>query len=236
HTGSGSVVEFLNVMGPLAHPRAYGDDPSDAFHVVAPSIPGFGLSGPTHDPGWDPGRIARAFSVLMRRLNYPRYGAYGDGFGAVVARELGVLDAEHVVGVHVTQRCSFSSGTSAAPAAVPDDEPARRGPPATVTTEGQGSEALQPHWPQTLAYALTDSPIGQLAWVVDWFRDDATRLPEDPVDRDRILTNVMLHWLTGTAAPSLVHWSELDHGGHFPAIEAPDLLVADLRAYFRRFR
>jgi pimeloyl-ACP methyl ester carboxylesterase len=101
HGWPGSIVEFLEVVGPLSDPRAHGGDAADAFHLVIPSLPGFGFSGPTHSPGWDPARIARAWAELMRRLGYERYGAQGGDWGSGISRQLGILDPEHVVGVHV---------------------------------------------------------------------------------------------------------------------------------------
>jgi len=278
HGWPGSVVEFLRVTGPLTDPRAYGADPADAFHLVAPSVPGHGYSIPLEQPGWDHRRIARAWAELMRRLGYQRYGAQGGDTGSVVSPLVGRLDPEHVVGVHINGGLSF-------PARVPDDltavERARIAAAERIRDEGTGYADLQSTRPQTLAFALTDSPVGQLAWIVEKFRewtDPARPLPEDAVNLDQLLTDVTLYWLTGTAATSahlyyenrvaaeepsgpsgvptgiavfpsdpairrvaerehnVVHWSEFDRGGHFAAMEAPDLLVEDIRAFFRRFR
>ena len=101
HGWPGSVVEFLDIIGPLTDPAAHGGDPADAFHLVVPSIPGFGFSGPTHDRGWDARRVARAWAELMARLGYQRYGAQGGDWGSIISRELGLVDPEHVVGVHL---------------------------------------------------------------------------------------------------------------------------------------
>jgi len=278
HGWPGSVVEFLRVTGPLTDPRAYGADPADAFHLVAPSVPGHGYSIPLEQPGWDHRRIARAWAELMRRLGYQRYGAQGGDTGSVVSPLVGRLDPEHVVGVHINGGLSF-------PARVPDDltavERARIAAAERIRDEGTGYADLQSTRPQTLAFALTDSPVGQLAWIVEKFRewtDPARPLPEDAVNLDQLLTDVTLYWLTGTAATSahlyyenrvaaeepsgpsgvptgiavfpsdpairrvaerehnVVHWSEFDRGGHFAAMEASDLLVEDIRAFFRRFR
>lgn len=198
HGWPGSIVEFLGVIGPLVDPP----DPADAFHVVIPSLPGFGLSGPPPDGGWDPVRIARAWSELMHRLGYERFGAQGGDWGSRVSRELGRLHPERVAGVHVNYL-----PTPVTPRA------RRLLEPFTVEERDAldrfdrfGREAaaynqLQATRPQTLAYALTDSPAGQLAWILEklWAWTDTPGLP---LDRDKVLTNVMLYWLTRTAGPS----------------------------------
>ena len=278
HGWPGSIAEFLDIIGPLADPAAHGGDPADAFHVIAPSIPGFGFSGPTHETGWNTVRVAHAWAELMRRLGYERYGAQGGDTGALVSPELGRIDPEHLAGIHVNNLLTFPSGQL-------DD----------LSEADQGRLKLMQHWqnemagyasiqstrPQTLAYALTDSPAGQLAWIVEKFKewtDPAAELPEDAVDRDRLLTDVSIYWLTATAGSSarlyyegakswgqanepsavptgvavfpmditirsiaesqhnIVHWTEFDRGGHFAAMEAPDLLVADVREFFRPLR
>jgi pimeloyl-ACP methyl ester carboxylesterase len=286
HGWPGSIVEFMKIIGPLTDPRAYGGDAADAFHVVAPSIPGFGFSGPTREIGWNTARVARAFAALMDRLGYDRYGAQGGDTGAIVSPELGRIAADHVVGVHVNAPTvgfmPFGPLEPADEAALTDAERARLKRAAYYNQELLGYAMVQSTRPQTLAYALTDSPIGQLAWIVEKFQewtDPAAELPDDAVDRDQMLTDVSVYWLTRTAgssaqlyyegahsglwgppAPSttptgvavfpqdvalrgiadrsynIVHWSEFARGGHFAAMEAPDLLVGDIRAFFRRFR
>jgi pimeloyl-ACP methyl ester carboxylesterase len=285
HGWPGSIVEFLNIIGPLTDPRAHGGDPADAFHLVVPSIPGHGFSGPTREPGWTTGRVAKAWAELMARLGYPRYGAQGGDWGAFVTPELGRIDPDHVVGVHVNAATfgfiPFGPVDPDELATFTNAEKARLERLATTTAgPGNGYFEVQTQRPQTLAYALTDSPVGQLAWIVERFKEwtHAAEVPEDAVDRDQLLTNVMLYWLTGTANSSarlyyenmhagfspqqpgttptgvavfaedyairrygergnnIVHWSEFDRGGHFAAMEAPDLLVGDVRAFFRRFR
>jgi epoxide hydrolase len=278
HGWPGSIVEFMEVIGPLTDPRAHGGDPADAFHLVVPAIPGYGFSGPTRERGWNVRRIAQAWDELMRRLGYQRYGAQGGDWGSSISRELGVIVPDHLIGVHLNMLL----------AQVPDgadlteDERSRVQTLQRFRTTGSGYGAIQSTRPQTLAYGLTDSPAGQLAWIVEkfgeWTEGD---LPDDAVDRDQLLTNVTIYWLTGTAgssarlyyeaarsggwgppAPStaptgvavfpgeiarpvrrfaelsnnIVHWSEFDRGGHFAAMEEPDLLVGDVRDFFRRFR
>jgi len=282
HGWPGSVVEFLDVIGPLTDPRAHGGDPADAFDVVIPSLPGFGFSAPLSGPGWDSRRIATAFAELMHRLGYQRYGAQGGDFGAFVAPDLGRVDPKHVVGVHVNAATvgfiPFGEIGEDELATLTDAERIRVARMRAFLGDGNGYFQIQATRPQTLAHALVDSPVGQLAWIVEKFKEwTHGDLPEQSVDRDRMLTNVMLYWLTGTAGsaanlyyesmhtnnwptPSeiptgvavfaediairryaergnaIVHWSEFDRGGHFAAMEAPDLLVRDVRTFFRRFR
>jgi microsomal epoxide hydrolase len=279
HGWPGSVVEFTEVIGPLTDPRAHGGDPADAFHLVIPSIPGYGFSGPTSEPGWNVARIAQAWDELMTRLGYQRYGAQGGDWGSAISRELGISAPGHVIGVHLNML--FSSG-AADEAGLTDEERRRLDRSRQFRNTGMGYAAVQSTRPQTLAYALTDSPAGQLAWIVDkfsaWTDGD---LPEDAVNRDQMLTNVTLYWLTGTAGSSarlyleaarsgtwgpparstaptgvavfpyeiappirrfadlsnnIVHWTEFDRGGHFAAMEEPDLLIADVREFFRQRR
>ena len=278
HGWPGSIAEFLDIIGPLADPAAHGGDPADAFHVIAPSIPGFGFSGPTHETGWNTVRVARAWAELMRRLGYERYGAQGGDTGALVSPELGRIDPEHLAGIHVNNLLTFPSGQLDD---LSDADQGRLKLMQRWQNEMAGYASIQSTRPQTLAYALTDSPAGQLAWIVEKFKewtDPAAELPEDAVDRDRLLTDVSIYWLTATAGSSarlyyegakswgqpnepsavptgvavfpmditirsiaesqhnIVHWTEFDRGGHFAAMEAPDLLVADVREFFRPLR
>ncbi|GAA4622136.1 epoxide hydrolase [Actinoallomurus vinaceus] len=291
HGWPGSIVEFTEVAGPLSDPRAHGGDPADAFHLVIPSIPGFGLSGPTRRTGWEYQRIAAAFAELMERLGYQRYGAQGGDWGAAISRELGRIRPDHIIGVHLNLIPDSGATSEPDAAELAALSPAER--ERTLASwqryrdwarDGAGYAAIQSTRPQTLAYALTDSPVGQLAWIVEKFKEwtDSRDRPEDAVDRDLLLTNVMLYWLTGTAGSSarvyyerahadywgdppepsgaptalavfpeenfiflrhiaertnaIVRWTEYDRGGHFPAMEEPDLLVADVRAFFRALR
>jgi epoxide hydrolase len=284
HGWPGSVAEFLGVIGPLADPPRHGGAAADAFHVVAPSIPGFGFSGPTTEPGWDVKRIAAAFAELMRRLGYDHYGAQGGDWGSAISRQLGLLDPGHVVGVHLNTLAAPPSGDPDDPAQLTDREKAYLEAAGRFRQQGAGYFMIQSSRPQTLAYGLSDSPVGQLAWIAEKFREwtDSAAYPEDAVDRDQLLTNVSLYWFTRTANSSarlyyefahagaswgrvepstvptgvavfpreiappirrfaersntIVQWSEFDRGGHFAAMEEPDLLVDDVRAFFRRFR
>jgi pimeloyl-ACP methyl ester carboxylesterase len=283
HGWPGSIVEFLDVIGPLADPRAHGGDPADAFDLVIPSIPGFGLSGPTSDIGWSEPRVAGAFAELMQRLGYQRYGAQGGDVGAGISADLGRVDPERVVGVHVNAATvgfmPFPPLPEAELAELTEAEQARVERIGRFMSEDFGYAQLQSTRPQTLAYGLTDSPVGQLAWIAEkfpYFTHDV-EVSRGVVDPDRVLTNVMLYWLTGTAGSSgrlyyetshpghwpqpspvptgvavfaediairryaeqghnIVHWSEFDRGGHFAATDSPDLLIGDVRTFFRRFR
>ncbi|MFF7456984.1 epoxide hydrolase family protein [Kitasatospora sp. NPDC008115] len=217
HGWPGSIVEFLDVVGPLADPRSHGGGAADAFHVVIPSLPGFGLSGPTRDAGWDVHRVAGAWAELMRRLGYRRYGAQGGDWGHAVTLELAALAPEQVVAIHLNTLLTLppdDPATAAELAAgLTADDRARLNRLLEAEPEMSGYARIQGTRPQTLAYALTDSPVGQLAWIVEKFKEwtDSAEVPEDAVPRDRLLTNVMLYWLTGTAGSSARHYWEAAH-------------------------
>jgi epoxide hydrolase len=206
---AGSVMEFIDMIGPLTDPRAHGGDPADAFHVIVPSPPGYGFSGPTRETGWTVARVARAWAELMRRLGYDRYVAHGGDFGAMVSRELGLLDPEHLAALHLTL-ILFAGATPEN--ADPDDPADQRSLEAAARYEYDlsGYAAVQTTRPQLIAYGLNDSPAFLLAWLVDLFKNwtDAKEVPEDAVDRDTLLTNVMIYWLTGTAGSSARYYKE----------------------------
>ena len=204
HGWPGSIVEFLDLIGPLTDPRSHGGDAADAFQLVIPSLPGFGFSGPVSEGGWTRDRIGRTWAELMNRLGYQRYGVQGGDIGAAVSPEVARADREHVVGVHV------NGGPSIPPVPLSDDELASLSPieqdrVARINAfmqEEFGYIAIQSTRPQTLAYGLVDSPVGQLAWIMDKFREwtyPRATLPDAIIDQDRLLTNVMIYWLTGTA-------------------------------------
>jgi pimeloyl-ACP methyl ester carboxylesterase len=201
HGWPGSVVEFLDVIGPLSDPAVHGGDPADAFHLVIPSLPGYGFSGPTSTTGWDVPRMAAAIRTLMDRLGYGRFGAQGGDWGSAVSRQLGLDAPDRLIGVHLNMVLTFPPGDPGELASLTEDEQARVASFQRYDAELSGYMRLQATRPQTLAYALTDSPVGQLAWIVERFKDwtDSADAPEDAVDRDRMLTNVMLYWLTATA-------------------------------------
>ncbi|MCX4094654.1 epoxide hydrolase family protein [Nocardia sp. alder85J] len=179
HGWPGSVTEYLDVIGPLSDPRGHGLDPAVAFDLVIPSLPGFAWSGPTPEVGWGPRRIARSWVVLMHRLGYRRYGAAGNDWGSFIAPEIGRAAPEDVVGVHVTQ--VFPAG------------------PGEIHAAPYGH--VHAEIPQTLAPALTDSPVGLLAW-------NSQCMPG--LDPDALLTHVTIHWLTGTAGSALRIYAEED--------------------------
>ncbi|MFJ9714070.1 epoxide hydrolase family protein [Streptomyces sp. NPDC101234] len=194
HGWPGSVVEFDKIIELLA----------EEFHLVIPSISGFGFSGPTTETGWTIERVARAWAELMRRLGYVRYGVQGGDWGSGISLALGKVASEHVVGVHVNMLPTFPSGDPAELAGLTDEEKGLLGGYQRFMDELSGYMKIQATRPQTLAFGLHDSPVGQLAWIVDPFRlwTDSENVPEDAVDRDQMLTNIMLYWLTGTAASS----------------------------------
>ena len=228
HGWPGSVAEFLGVIGPLTDPVAHGGEAADAFHLVIPSLPGFGFSGPTSEPGWTEARIARAWAELMGRLGYERYGAQGGDVGAAVSPALGRAAPDSVVGVHVNAATvgfmPFPPLDEAELVQLTDLERRRYASIERFLAEEMGYNTIQSTKPQTLAYGLTDSPVGQLAWIVEKFKgwtDPTAELPEDAVDRDQLLTNVMIYWLTGTAGSSAQLYYEGMHSGAWGRPQAP---------------
>jgi epoxide hydrolase len=206
HGWPGSVVEFHKVIEPLVDPVAHGGNAADAFHVVCPSLPGFGFSGKPTTTGWGVDRIARAWAVLMDRLGYARYGAQGGDWGSGITTALGAQDAEHCAGIHIT----LAMGTRPAPGEQPTPEEARalKGLKHYADWDS-GYSKQQSTRPQTLGYALTDSPSGQAAWILEkyWAWTDCDGHPENIFTRDELLDNVMLYWVTASAASSArLYW------------------------------
>jgi pimeloyl-ACP methyl ester carboxylesterase len=276
HGWPSTVADFQGLIGPLTDPRAYGGDPADAFHVVAPSLPGYGFSGPTRERGWDVTRIARAWASLMDRLGYSSYGAQGGDWGARISPELARVDPSHVVGVHANAFVALPSGDPSELEGLTPVERERLSGLGRWREERSGYAQIQSTRPQTLAYGLADSPVGQLGWYTEWFDDYGENV--GTIDQDALLTNVSVYWLTRTAGSAarlyreaaaswsrvversevplgvavfpgdstvrrfaerehnLVHWSEFDRGGHFAALQAPDLLIGDVRDFFRKLR
>ena len=206
HGWPGSIVEFLDLIGPLSDPRAHGGDPTDAFHLVIPSIPGFGFSGVTTDPGWGTVRVARAWSELMRRLGYGRYGAHGNDGGSLISPELGRVDTDHVAGVHVTQIFSFPSGDPAEFADLSTEDAAALQTLQWFYENKFSFNQLHSQQPQTLAHALADSPAGLLAWNSQLFTPDTTGAKG--LDDDFVLTNISIYWFTNTAGSSIRFYYE----------------------------
>ncbi len=209
HGWPGSVVEFLDIIALLTDP----DDPDDAFHVVAPSLPGYGFSGPTVDRGWDAVRTAGAFATLMGRLGYRRYGAQGGDWGSFISQNIGRGDPDHCEAVHVN--FLFAPAPEDGPGDLTEAEQAGLDRTNLYFSQGAGYMQIQSTKPQTLAYGLTDSPVGQLAWIAEkflaWTDNDGTI--ESAVSRDRLLTNVSLYWFTATAGSSARMYYEMMHSG-----------------------
>lgn len=274
HGWPGSVAEFEKVIGPLVDPP----DPADAFHVVCPSLPGYGFSGKPTDTGWNVARIADAWVALMERAGYPRFLAHGGDWGAIVTTALGEAHPDRLLGIHLTMPL-------AAPG--PGDKGADDHHTAAALAArdhydraGSGYAKQQSTRPQTVGYALTDSPAGQAAWILEKFREwtDCDGHPENAIDRDAMLDTITIYWVTASAASSarlywenatrrpprpvaartavaafpqeilrstptwtarryhLTRWTDMPRGGHFAALEQPDLLVDDIRAAARDWR
>jgi pimeloyl-ACP methyl ester carboxylesterase len=271
HGWPGSVLDFLALIVPLTSPA----DPADpAFHLVIPSLPGHGFSGPLTETGWTDGRVAAALAMLMARLGYDRYGVQGGDHGAFLGPRIGRDDAGHVTGVHANALVTFPTGDPADMAALSDADRQRLAGMKQFQDDGSAYMQLAGTRPNTIAQLLADSPAGQLAWIAEKYQEWSTVT----IDRDIILATVSIYWLTDTAlsvanyyyerfhdplmfapkpqgttptgvavfakadfavrpfaekAHTITHWSEFYAGGHFPAIEVPDLLANDIREFFR---
>ena len=271
HTYPGSFAEFLDVIGPLTDPAAHGGRAEDAFHVVVPSMPGFGFSTPLVGADWTMARVARTYDTLMRALGYESYGTHGSDGGAMISRELAVLDPPGFLGAHVLQLFSFPSGAEGEFDSFGPKEYAALEFLGWFSSVG-GYNTMNGTRPQTIAAALSDSPVGQLAYN-ELFENFGNGTSE--VSVEQVLTQVSLYWLTNTSATAvryhyaeghaaaepvvstgrigvavfahdfqtirplaerdnaqIVHWSEFDRGGHYAVLEAPDLVVGDLRSFF----
>ena len=292
HGWPSTPFEFADIIGPLTEPGADGSaETSPAFHVIAPSLPGYGFSTPLAGAGWgNLFRVAQAFAGIMDGLGYDRYLVHGTDVGAGVAGLVAMVAADRVIGIHLTGTAPampFGPPIEVEPLTGVDRIRAERFNAAQQ--DAYGYLHLQSTRPQTLAYALADSPVAQLAWIAEKFHewtDPAHELPDEAVDRDALLTTVSIAWFTGAGgssahatyegmqvyrqmaaqhdaaasdavsdAPSgpptglavfaadntvrsvfdpagaIAQWNEYDRGGHFPAMETPDLVVADLRAF-----
>jgi len=283
HGWPGSVAEFHKVIDALADPVAHGGRAEDAFHVVAPSLPGYGFSGkPTHT-GTSVETIGRMWGQLMARLGYQRYVAQGGDWGSIITQSMGQTETTHCAAIHINM-----------PLVVPDPEtmaeltPLEQSALAGMTFYNEwdsGYSKQQSTRPQSLAYGLADSPVGQMSWIVEKFytwtdcEQGGSKHPEHVLGRDEMLDNVMLYWLTNSAGSSarlywesltrlnmspidmptgcsifpreifrasrrwaeqrytnLIHWNELPRGGHFAALEQPELFVQEVRACFSAVR
>lgn len=278
HGWPGSIVEFQKVIEPLTEPQLHGRDAADAFHVIAPSLPGFAFSGKPTETGWGVDRIGDVWATLMDRLGYQSFVAQGGDWGSAITASIGARHAERCTAIHVT--LAMGSRPTGEPS-TPEEVHALERIQYYVDWDS-GYSTQQKSRPQTVGYGLTDSPAGQAAWIIEkfWAWTDCDGHPENALSRDEMLDNVMLYWVTATATssariywesfgrgtdrtpvtvptgfavypaeivppirpwvaerfPNVVHWAEQEHGGHFAAFEVPDLFVADLRAFFRRFR
>jgi pimeloyl-ACP methyl ester carboxylesterase len=281
HGYPSSFVEFTRMIGPLVDPEAHGGRAEDAFHVVVPSIPGFGFSEPAV-PGWGIQRTASAFDAIMQELGYERYGVSGGDVGAGIAEQLCLLAGERIIGsLVVTDPGAIATEYVPPTDHLTDEEKERHAALKAARAEDFGYIAVQTTRPQSIAYGLTDSPVMQLTWIVEKVKewtDPSNELPEDAVDQNHLLTLVSVYWFNqggaGAAnflyetahAPQawgathdrpqgfvsfgheplvrrildpehhLAYWNEHAEGGHFPAMEVPDLLVGDLRAFFAGLR
>jgi pimeloyl-ACP methyl ester carboxylesterase len=292
HGWPGSVIELLETVGPLTDPTTHGGIAEDAFHLVLPSLPGYGFSGEPTEVGWDPGRTAQAWAELMRRLGYTRYVAQGGDLGAIVADAMGRQAPQGLVGIHMNLLVT-TLGAPTPPPGDTEQERAALDAITTFTTSGFGYFLEQSTRPQTIGYALLDSPVALAAWMLDHDTDSYHKIsrafldgqPSGNLTRDHILDNLTLYWLTGTGAsaarwywelgraqalaggqappevqvpvgfttfpgeifraprswversyPNLIHFNEVDKGGHFAAWEEPELFAAEMRAAFSSLR
>lgn len=211
HGWPGSVVEFLDVLGPLTDPRAHGGNAADAFEVVCPSLPGYGFSDKPAETGWSVERIARAWAQLMARLGYSRYLAQGGDWGAMVTTALSKRDPEHCAGIHLNMVLAMP--TQKDMAQLTERERVALARMAQYRRHDSGYAKLQGTRPQTLGYALADSPVGQAAWILEkfwgWVDHDGSG-PDAVISRDALLDNVMLYWLPAAAASSArLYWESL---------------------------
>lgn len=224
HGWPGSVLEFLDVLGPLSDPVAHGGDAADAFDVVCPSLPGYGFSGRPTEPGWGVERIAEAWTAIMAALGHDRFLAQGGDWGSAVTHRLATAHAERVVGVHVNMPACSAKALRAL-GELTDEEREQLAGQEHYAREENGYAQQQMTRPQTLGYALADSPVGQCAWILEKFRTwtDCDGHPENAIDRDVLLDTVSLYWLTNTATSSArLYWESFALRGPRPQpVEVP---------------
>lgn len=218
HGYPGSIVEILPLIDRLTNPEKHGGKAEEAFHVVAPSLPGFGFSNPVKEAGWNIGRTAAAYAQLMKELGYEKYGVQGSDIGAGICQQICLVDPEHIIGAH-TSNDPTSLALTGMLAMVPTDmlpeaEKAQVEKWKAYAEDGKGYLQLQSTRPETIGFALNDSPVGQLAWIIEKFKEwtnPSAELPEDAVSLDQILTNVSLYWFTGTGASAAQFLYEAAH-------------------------
>ena len=213
HGWPGSIVEFLKVIGALSDPGVHGGDPADAFHLVIPALPGFGLSDKPTATGWGVERIARAWMQLMARLGYDRYFAQGGDWGAGITTVIGGSDTEHCAGIHTNMPIAFGTDTKSEDMTDLEKEAMRAAQ--FYQDWNSGYSKQQSTRPQTLGYGLVDSPAGQAAWIVEKFYQwtDCQGHPENVLTRDELLDNVMFYWLPAAGASSgRIYWESFGLG------------------------
>lgn len=278
HGWPGSIVEFHKVIEPLTDPTAHGGNAADAFHVVAPALPGYGFSGKPTETGWGVGKIAEVWDELMGILGYDSYVAQGGDWGAMVTTMIGANHDDNCRGIHINMVVARPDpDTMDSLTEVEQDAIAGM---THYNDWDSGYSKQQSTRPQTLGYGLADSPVGQMAWIVEkfWAWTDCDGHPENALTKDEILDNVMLYWATNSAASSarlywesfsgtrpgyvkcptgaarfpkeifrpsrrwaeknynITYWREFDKGGHFAAFEQPEVMVGEIREFFRTLR
>jgi microsomal epoxide hydrolase len=222
HGWPGSVSEFLDIVGPLTDPVAHGGSAEDAFHVVCPSIPGYGFSGPTVQEGWHVERVAAAVAELMTLLGYERYGAQGGDWGAIITMRQAKLVPERLIGIHLNMAIAGPANAENPMEGVQPEEMAGLGDMAHFTEHETGYQRIQATKPQTLGYGLTDSPAGLAAWIYEKFRawTDCDGVPENALTRDQMLTDIMVYWATNTISSSMRLYYESQKAGMFGPLDA----------------
>lgn len=287
HGWPGSFVEFRKIIGPLTEPQLYGGNAEDAFHVVIPSLPGFGFSGEPQERGYNPERMAHVLAALMQRLGYEHYGAQGGDWGAIINRVHAARYPERMIGLHSNFVLASPPEDPAIRAAVPEAETAARDARAAFMANEVGYQQIQGTKPQSLGVALNDSPAGLAAWIVEKFHgwsdidQQSVNGLEAKFTKDEILTDISVYWFTASITAStriyyesrnfpasepigyitvptagalfpaeiyitprlwaesqynIVRWTPMPRGGHFAAMEEPELLLEDVRAFFRSLR
>ncbi|MCB8823342.1 epoxide hydrolase family protein [Microvirga rosea] len=234
HGWPGSILEFMKVIGPLTDPVAYGGSADDAFHLVVPSIPGFGFSGKPTWPGWGSGRIGRAWAVLMQRLGYSRYVSQGGDCGSVISHRMALQRVQGLAGIHVNmpgtvprEVAAILAAQGPAPADLADDERKAFDALDRFYKDSSGYSAMMVTRPQTIGYSLVDSPVGLAAWIYEKFTQwtDSGGDPERVLTQDEMLDDISLYWLTASGVSSAqIYWE--DHSNNFNAVDITELPVA----------
>jgi microsomal epoxide hydrolase len=284
HGWPGSIVEFYKIIEPLTHPELHGGSADDAFHVVAPSLPGFAFSEKPATPGYNPEKMAHMLAALMQRLGYEKYGAQGGDWGGIINRILAARYPQQLIGLHSNFVLANPPADPELRAQTPPADLARRDQRQAFMANETAYQQIQGSKPQSLGVGLNDSPAGLAAWIVEKFHgwsDLPNNHPEDKFSKDELLTNISVYWFTQSITSStriyyenravpmseplgfvsvptagaifpkeiyltprlwaeqsynIVRWTEMPRGGHFAALEETDLLLADIRAFFRQLR